>query len=1188
MPKLSFTAAENSSQSDSSDVEEGMQSKIKRFKRTKFFQTLVERDSREGGWTADSYTQFGDVNSFTVWPWVTWGLGPKSQAKSLVKTLCKTGTPLECWGTGAEQWAKKLEELGWPVPGDEQEEADTLRKEVSRAVNARLQEVKKLYERRREECSPHKQTIRLNSFHEIPRLDPKRWVNSFGNLQRWILRNAVQPPDFKGVIMRALPSNAQRQKVDKVPIQMDEKWEEIVAKVLSAVDENYSFLTYHLELQQLRPHPQETMETYFERFQDYLVVLEMDAIQAGEIFVRGLPEKHQEWARAFSKKKKKPLDAIVEHLHTMAKEPAVKCYVNVAQYPSFMGKSGKKLEQSDKSASKRNGVPKRRNRSGMDSEHGEKRVRMDSCHKCGKPGHWARNCPENKKVDSKPEAARKPAEKPLKFTNKTHSIKKNFQYSANSSMIKIDQSDQMGDPGLLEIEIGTGVEQELERRGSRWLETNEDDPIAAVLKPSIGRLKYSEIELHKCVTKRALLDTGAQTSLITEDTLQEIIKLGKTTIPVDKGSIRIHYGNQTTEMGDLAEIHVKWSTEEAMHTFIVAKNLLEPVILGMDIVGKWAMLDTPVISSIELQEKLEKARIADLEETMSSATQEIELHADHSRYLRELDTELKDNLATEHHHSTIGEIAIEFQDVSMRKQGVWRHQVSMSETGLNQYKNQVQTWLVENVVEEMIDLPTWKRADEEAALYDFIQKGNDQNEFCQNGEFNINGFPIYSGKPRIVHNFKPLNDLIRDDTCDVPGINEAFWKIGQHCPKIFSKIDLRSAYLQIPLRRMDRSVCAFTCDGKRYRFITAPLGLKTIPSQFQRWVKALLQQHECTDFSTNHIDDIIVFSTSISEHMNHVKKVLKALTSVRLTVNPEKCKFFATKLPVLGFWIQVGGMKPNVTKIWNMLEWRRPDSRKKVQSLLGILNFFRRFIPNATSLLWPIMKIRDKTFRWEDQEGAEDAYQKAYQLLVKRGPFLAFPTPGVKIELATDASQFAIGAILFQSVEGERRYLSFNSRVLSEAEQKYSTPKKELISILFHLKYYRDYLLGKKFNLYTDAEALSSVLKRLDQPKKNSILAGWLADIGEYSFDIFHIRGVDNTLPDLASRVQVITIPDEGPHQSGTVSGLEVQRLLEETHKLGHWGTVNMYKHVTQTLGHKGIPNLQESQNCTCRCSTFK
>jgi len=159
-------------------------------------------------------------------------------------------------------------------------------------------------------------------------------------------------------------------------------------------------------------------------------------------------------------------------------------------------------------------------------------------------------------------------------------------------------------------------------------------------------------------------------------------------------------------------------------------------------------------------------------------------------------------------------------------------------------------------------------------------------------------------------------------------------------------------------------------------------------------------------------------------------------------------------------------MVPNTKRICNMLDWERPNTRTKLQRMMGIVNFFRRFLPNATALMTPWMKIKGKEFVWEQQPGAEEAYKAIYDALMSSGAFLQFPLSNVPFELATDASETGIGAILFQRGEDGIRYIGFNSRVLKDAEKRYSVPKKELISILYHVKYYREYLLGKPFILH--------------------------------------------------------------------------------------------------------------------------
>jgi transposase InsO family protein len=411
----------------------------------------------------------------------------------------------------------------------------------------------------------------------------------------------------------------------------------------------------------------------------------------------------------------------------------------------------------------------------------------------------------------------------------------------------------------------------------------------------------------------------------------------------------------------------------------------------------------------------------------------------------------------------------------------------------------------------------------------------------------------------LLHCSYAINKLIKNDTNDLPSIDTIFRTIGNAQAKYYTKIDLKSAYLQIPLRKRDRDITAFTIGNRRFRFITAPLGLKHIPSEFQRKIQSLLQDHNCSNFANNFMDDIIIFSKTYEEHLEHVKKVLNAITSVNLTIRKDKCHFCCKAVPLLGFWLEEKGIRPNMKKVMNMDEWERPNTRKRVQRFCGIVNFFRRFIPNCSQLLLPIMAIREKTFNWSSNPKYEEAYQKTIQALVNNVPFLYFPVPDIPLELETDASNTALGAALFQVINGEKRYISFHSRVLKSSEVRYSMPKKELLSIIVHTNYYRPYLLGTKFILHTDAQALAYIFDKLQDTKsKNSTLMQWVSVLAEFDFEVIHIKGVDNLLADLTSRVQNIQIDEN------TEVEPDVKKLIEQIHKMGHFGANAIFNQIRE------------------------
>lgn len=687
-------------------------------------------------------------------------------------------------------------------------------------------------------------------------------------------------------------------------------------------------------------------------------------------------------------------------------------------------------------------------------------------------------------------------------------------------------------------------------------------------KEELGGALLAKVTLNNFLSLKGLIDTGANVSVISSSLLKSLAET-KTINLVQRKSVVLLFANNSERTCPVVTLTIQVGPKSKEHDFVVLDECSDPFIIGLDLIHHFKLLQTAAITAEEIYELLQHYKLADPEEVMQTP-EDIQQHPMLDKLLQCIQLDIDQNLATFNKHSTIGTISIQLKDDnpvtgegSTRYQGIWRDQMVLPRALEKFFEGEVLTWLREHIVEEMSDLSGRK-------VY-------------LTGPFNTNAFAIVSGKQRIVHNFKPLNDQMIDDTCSVPGIDVAFTKILHSQATIFSKIDLKSAYLQIPLNEKDRDLTAFTCNGKRYRFITAPLGLKTIPSQFQRWIKALLQEHQCLDFSVNHLDDIIIFSRTVDEHIHHVKKVLAALTSKFLTISLKKCIFFATKLPALGYILEVGGLRPNTKKICNMMEWHRPNSKKRLQRLLGILNFFRRFIYNYTERVYPIMSITGRTFDWYKQLGAEEAYLDIYRALMASSAFLAFPDPFATIELATDASEHGIGAILFQVVEGKVRYLGFNSRVLKGSELRYSIPKKELISIIYHIKFYKDLLYGKTFRLHTDSEALTKILSTMDNPKKNSIISQWLAELADFNFSVHHIKGSDNFLPDMASRVQRMQVLAARPKNwKCSLTEDQIKQLLDYTHSLAHWGAVLMYRHIIHTEGIFDIPNLL--QRCTEYC----
>jgi hypothetical protein len=713
------------------------------------------------------------------------------------------------------------------------------------------------------------------------------------------------------------------------------------------------------------------------------------------------------------------------------------------------------------------------------------------------------------------------------------------------------------------------------------------------LVPKIRPLRIVDSLLHNTPV-RALIDSGSQCSVVSASCLERIKNSCNLTVEEQKNTIELEFADGRKETCDTAALIVNHDGTSRRYVFAVMKDVssLYDCIFGLDIIIDYQIV-IPFISSEVIRTLTGKHKVKPvdqiIDEESKRALSGIIFHHHSEQFMTQIDDCIVRNEATQGTHSTIGEIEINFVDENNRKLGSWSRQMKIPAAAEEEVRKTIQKWKDEGIIEEFIDLKCRQTPDDQLT-----------------GPFNTNGFLTFSGKWRFVHNFKPINGLIVDDTNDIPAIDYVFERVASSGAVIFSRIDLRSAYLQIPLRRSDRNVTAFTVWNKRYRFVTAPLGLKHIPSSFQRMIKALLQEKGCADYACNFIDDIIIYSKSSEDHVSHIRTVLDALTGVNLTIQRTKCHFFCEQVPLLGYWLSKSGIQPNMDKLCNMMQWKRPSTYREVQKFCGIIGFFRRFIPHATELLLPIRSIPHKKFDWNSDPAWEEAYQRVFNELVQKVPFLQFPIKDIPIEMATDASNTAIGAEIFQMVNGEKRHLGFHSRTLSDCERRYSIPKKELLSIISHCNHYRELLVGRLFKLHTDAKSLEQLMKALEkQTAKDSTLLGWMSQLAEYDFEVHHIAGKDNHLPDLTSRVQAITaatvdtdsetavleFADQTITLENKVSELEksntisedvdqhkrVQALLEEYHSIGHFGANAMYNQLRLMLSN---PPKDLKQRC--------
>ena len=369
-----------------------------------------------------------------------------------------------------------------------------------------------------------------------------------------------------------------------------------------------------------------------------------------------------------------------------------------------------------------------------------------------------------------------------------------------------------------------------------------------------------------------------------------------------------------------------------------------------------------------------------------------------------------------------------------------------------------------------------------------------------------------SGDLRPVIDFRELNKIVIAEHYPLPRIDDMLSNLGG--AKIFSSLDLRSAFHQIELSEDSRELTAFSVNFRKYHFKKLPFGYCNSPGVFQSIMCKALQKllgTLCFVF----IDDILVFSKSVKSHLSDIKEVLESLRNGNLSVKLEKCSFFQSQVEYLGHRISGEGIAcVNNGKLETM---SRPNNVKELQRFLGVANFFRKFIPVFSRVAYPLYQLlrKDKEFIWD--EACESAFIKLKGCLLS-DVVLAHPNYTKDFHLFTDASNCGLGACLMQvDDEGQLKPLMYFSKSLNSAQKRYSTTKKEFLAIYEALREFRFIVLGYNCTVYTDHRPLSYLFKR--KLPSDCAMARWSIEIDSFNVDVKYFEGKRNVVADFLSRI---------------------------------------------------------------------
>ncbi|WVZ63718.1 hypothetical protein U9M48_013326 [Paspalum notatum var. saurae] len=302
---------------------------------------------------------------------------------------------------------------------------------------------------------------------------------------------------------------------------------------------------------------------------------------------------------------------------------------------------------------------------------------------------------------------------------------------------------------------------------------------------------------------------------------------------------------------------------------------------------------------------------------------------------------------------------------------------------------------------------------------------------------------------------------------------------------------------------------AFKTKFGLYEWLVMPFGLTNAPSTFMRLMNEVLRAF-IGKFVVVYFDDILIYSKSLPEHMDHLRAVFDALRAARLFGNIEKCTFCTDRVSFLGYVVTPQGIEVDEAKVQAIRSWPTPTTVSQVRSFHGLAGFYRRFVPNFSTIAAPLNELTKKgvAFRWGKPR--EDAFNLLKDKLT-HAPLLQLPDFGKTFELECDASGVGIGGVLMQ----ENKPVAYFSEKLSGPVLNYSTYDKELYALVRSLETWQHYLWPKEFVIHSDHESLKHIRS---QVKLNRRHAKWVEFIESFPYVIKHKKGKDNVIADALSR----------------------------------------------------------------------
>ena len=409
---------------------------------------------------------------------------------------------------------------------------------------------------------------------------------------------------------------------------------------------------------------------------------------------------------------------------------------------------------------------------------------------------------------------------------------------------------------------------------------------------------------------------------------------------------------------------------------------------------------------------------------------------------------------------------------------------------------------------------------------------------CYRGKSEWSSPLLVTTKPcggwRVCGDYRRLNAMTTTDQYPVRSLTDFTSEL--QGKKFFSKIDLLKGYHQIPVADADIRKTAVITPFGLFIFPRTPFGLKNAGQDFQRLMDAILGDIPRVYV---YIDDILVASETLEQHLADLETVFKALSANGLVIKRAKCVLGQPLLDFLGYYVNEEGITPLPEKVDAIRVTTPPTSVKELQRFLGMVGYYRRFIPNAATHLFHLfeaLKGKPKTLNWTPE--CQSSFEATKEALATAS-MLFHPRVGAQLALTTDASNLAVGGVLEQRGPRGWEPLGFYSSKLEPHQQQWPPYDRELLGAFKSVRHFKHWVEGRPFTLYTDHQSLVPSMKKKTDPQ--TIRQTYqLACISEYTTDIRYLQGKANVVADALSRPNECPIDvnavNEQPSQGKTTS----------------------------------------------------